>query len=426
MAFHRSPYSSRSPVACILGSLIICFALWPPANGQAAVLTVSPGGALRTIGDAVRAAAPHDTIDVATGAYVEHHLVIDRPLTLRGTDWPQITSDDSSDVILIRSSNVSVSGLQVSGATVSFIRENAAIKVELSRHVTVKNNRLLDNFFGVYLAKSDSCEVTGNTIIGRSTDLSVSGNGIHLWYCRRALIDSNRITGQRDGIYFEFVTHSTITQNYSADNLRYGLHFMFSDSCQYEGNEFTRDGAGVAVMYTNHIQMIGNTFSRNWGSAAYGLLLKDIRDSEVKQNKFSQNSVALHIEGSNNIELRDNEFSDNGWAVKIMANSLGNRFFHNSFVNNTFVVATNSRQTNSKFEENYWSGYHGYDLDRDGFGDVPYRPVSLYSLVVEGNPPALILVRSLLTEVLNLAEKVIPTLTPEALVDRKPLLRPPT
>ncbi|MBI5266837.1 MAG: nitrous oxide reductase family maturation protein NosD [candidate division Zixibacteria bacterium] len=426
MAFHRSPYGSGSPVACILGSLIICFAIWPQASGQAAVLTVTPGGTLRTIGDAVRAAAPHDTIDITAGAYVEHHLVIDKPLNLRGTGWPQITSDDSGDVILIRSSNVSVSGLQVSGATVSFLRENAAIKVELSRHVTVRGNRLLNNFFGVYLAKSDSCEVTGNTIIGRSTDLSVSGNGIHLWYCNHARIDSNAVSGQRDGIYFEFVTHSLITRNRSADNLRYGLHFMFSDSCRYEGNEFTRDGAGVAVMYTNHIQMIANTFSRNWGSAAYGLLLKDIRDSEVRQNKFSQNSVALHMEGSSGIDLYDNVFTDNGWAVKIMANCIAIRFSRNSFTNNTFVVATNSLQTNSTFEENYWSGYRGYDLDRDGFGDVPYRPVSLFSLVVEGNPPALILVRSLLTEVLNLAEKVIPTLTPAALVDRKPLLRPPS
>ena len=35
------------------------------------------------------------------------------------------------------------------------------------------------------------------------------------------------------------------------------------------------NGAGVAVMYTHDVSMIGNTFSENSGSASYGLLLKD-------------------------------------------------------------------------------------------------------------------------------------------------------
>jgi nitrous oxidase accessory protein len=87
-------------------------------------------------------------------------------------------------------------------------------------------------------------------------------------------------------------------------------------------------------------------------------------------------------------------------------------------------VATNSRQTNSSFSGNYWSTYRGFDLNRDGFGDVPYRPVSLFSLLVESNPPTLVLLRSLLISALDLAERVLPTLTPEALVDSKPRMRP--
>ena len=68
-------------------------------------------------------------------------------------------------------------------------------------------------------------------------------------------ITGNRITGHRDGIYFEFVTHSLIRDNYSFQNVRYGLHFMFSNNDRYEGNTFRDNGAGVAVMYSNHIDM---------------------------------------------------------------------------------------------------------------------------------------------------------------------------
>jgi nitrous oxidase accessory protein len=199
---------------------------------------------------------------------------------------------------------------------------------------------------------------------------------------------------------------------------------MFSDSCRYEQNRFLGNGSGVAVMYTTSVDMSDNTFSDSWGGAAYGLLLKDIKDSRVANNLFSGNSVAINMEGSDRVRIDSNMFVANGWAIKIMANCVGGQIRNNSFIDNTFQVATNSRQTFSTFEANYWSAYRGFDLDRDGFGDEPFRPVSLYSLLVESEPPTLILVRSLLVDLLDLAERVMPTLTPEALVDAKPRMRP--
>ena len=109
-----------------------------------------------------------------------------------------------------------------------------------------------------------------------------------------------------------------------------------------------------------------------------------------------------------------------------MANCVESVIEQNDFIDNSFQVATNSRQTFSRFSGNYWSPYRGYDLDRDGFGDEPFRPVSLYSLLVESDPATLVLVRSLLIDVLDLAERIVPTFTPEALVDTKPRMRPVT
>jgi nitrous oxidase accessory protein len=78
----------------------------------------------------------------------------------------------------------------------------------------------------------------------------------------------------------------------------------------------------------------------------------------------------------------------------------------------------------NNFDKNYWSQYEGYDLDRDGVGDVPHRPVRLFSILVEKQPQALLLLRSLLIDILDAAEKFMPALTPETLIDSKPKMEP--
>ena len=98
-------------------------------------------------------------------------------------------------------------------------------------------------------------------------------------------------------------------------------------------------------------------------------------------------------------------------------------FFKNNFLSNTFDVSTNSRQNFNSFDANYWSKYQGYDLDKNGIGDIPYRPVKLYSIMVEQNKPTLILINSFFIELLNIAESIFPSLTPETLVDNTPMLR---
>ena len=170
--------------------------------------------------------------------------------------------------------------------------------------------------------------------------------------------------------------------------------------------------------------MIGNRFEDNWGPAAYGLLLKDIKDSRVEGNVLSRNSTGLYAEGSDRIVVAGNQFLGNGWAVRLMADAIHNRFRRNRFEGNSFDVATNSSSGSaSSFAENFWDRYAGYDLDRDGYGDVPFLPVRLFSVLVEQSEPAIILLRSFFLDLLDLAERVVPAITPERLTDARPLMR---
>ena len=117
-------------------------------------------------------------------------------------------------------------------------------------------------------------------------------------------------------------------------------------------------------------------------------------------------------------------FRDNGWAMDIKGNCIDNQILENNFINNTFDVVTNSKRNPNLFQHNYWSKHPGYDLDRDGYADVPYRPVNLLSMIVEKIPAATLLMHSMLAHLFDYSEKVFPSLIPAALVDEQPAMRP--
>lgn len=390
---------------------------------SAKVLIVGKQQSYVSIAGALKAASGNDTILIKSGIYKEGNLIIDKPLTITGENFPVIDGEDKYENITIKSNNVFITGLKLINSGLSFINDNAAIKIDEAKNCTIVNNQFDKNFFAVYLAKSADCEISNNKIIGVKTSEASSGNGIHLWYCKNISIKDNYIKGHRDGIYFEFVQSSLITGNISEDNLRYGLHFMFSDNCSYSKNTFKHNGAGVAVMFTRNVEMTNNRFENNWGGASYGILLKDITDSRIENNYFYKNSSGIYIEGSNRIAVSQNEFIENGWAIRLMANSMDNIFSKNNFIGNSFDVATNSTKNYNEFLNNYWSEYNGYDLNKDGVGDVPYRPVKLFSLFVEKNRPTLILLRSMFVGILDAAEKIFPELTPETLIDNLPAMK---
>jgi len=160
------------------------------------------------------------------------------------------------------------------------------------------------------------------------------------------------------------------------------------------------------------------------GDAADGLLLKEISDSYIDGNYFRKNTSGILMEGASRIHLTKNSFKSNGWAMKIQASCMGILVENNNFLNNTFDVGTNGELVLNTFDQNYWDKYEGYDINKDKIGDIPYRPVSMYSMIVEKNPPAMILFRSFIAALLDKTEKLLPSLTPEHLKDEHPLMKP--
>lgn len=129
------------------------------------------------------------------------------------------------------------------------------------------------------------------------------------------------------------------------------------------------------------------------------------------------------MEGTNRIKVEKNNLQANGWGMKIQASCMDNEITHNNFVNNTFDISTNGSVVLNNFDNNYWDKYEGYDLNKDKIGDIPYHPLSLFSIIVEKNPPAMLLFRSFMINLLDKSEKILPSLTPDNFIDNKPLMK---
>ncbi len=378
---------------------------------------------MKSIKEAVKQASEGDTILVKKGVYKEANIKIDKGITLIGEDLPTIDGEEKGEIITIGTDNVTIDGFKIINVGVSYTTDYAAVRVVNSTGFLIQNLELEKLFFGIYLQKSNDGKVLNNKVRGEAVTEFNSGNAVHLWYCKNVEVIGNDVQNVRDGIYLEFSDNITIKDNFSKNNVRYGLHFMFSNNNYVINNTFETNGAGIALMFSKFMQVENNIIQKNWGTAAYGLLLKEVNDANIKNNLFFENTVGITVEGSNRLEYSNNDFTSNGYALKVKGACYQNHVINNNFLYNSFDISYNGRINDNKFDNNFWSNYTGYDLNKNGIGDVPYRPVKLFSYIVNRTPETIILMRSLFIDIIDFSEKVSPVFTPDDLLDENPKMK---
>ena len=390
----------------------------------ARTITVCRNCEINSIAKGVEKSQANDTVLVKGGLYKENNIKIEHPLVVIGKNNPVIDGSKGGHIFYITAPDVTIKGFTFKNIPVDYLEEHSGVYAFNTHNITVEDNTFINTFFAIYLARVVNGVVRHNKITGNAKTELQSGNGIHLWYSDRCVVEHNYIRQQRDGIYLEYVTNSKFFKNFSEYNIRYGMHFMFSDTCEYYNNTFQKNGAGVAVMFSRKIKMKHNNFLDNWGASAYGLLLKEIYDGDIYYNKFVRNTTGVYGESATRCIFKYNEFVNNGYAIVFMGSCNDNVFTNNNFLFNTFDLSSTASLISNKFTLNYWSDYVGYDLDKDGIGDVPYRPINLFTFIVTRVPESLVLLRSLFVDLLNLAEKITPIFISENIKDDKPLMKP--
>lgn len=394
-----------------------------PNSIWAKTITVCKNCSVHSVKQAILLANDGDTIQIKKGLYQEGFLTITKSITIEGEPGVTIDGLKEKHVFGIYHDHVKISDLKVMGSGISDLAEYAGIYTEKVKHCQFENLELVDNVYGFYLSETENCSIKNSSSIGNAENEVLGGNGIHLWSSSKNQIIGNTLVKHRDGIYLEFSEDLEISNNLSKDNIRYGMHFMFSNENRFSKNTFKNNSAGVAVMYSKKILMEENQFIENWGESSNGILLKDISDSELLKNEFKGNTIAVFADGITHVNFVDNHFINNGWGIKILGNTDHNLIKYNNFIKNVFDISTNTKSTTNIFIQNYWDQYKGYDLNLDQFGDVPHKTIHFFGYWIAVYPFLMILYESPVVIFLQGIEKVFPIVTPIEFEDKQPRMR---
>ncbi len=200
---------------------------------SAKTIVVGPNQVVHSLKKAIEQAKDKDTILLQAGIYKEGSIILTKSLTIIGQNNPVLDGENKYETLLISGKNILIRGIWFRNSGYSAMDDYASIKLVDCSNVVIENNRVTGSYFAIHISNSLNAVVRGNTIIGNPSTEQMTGNGIHLWKSSHAIIENNNVQGHRDGIYFEFVTFSSIKNNLSEKNIRYGLHFMFSNQAVF-------------------------------------------------------------------------------------------------------------------------------------------------------------------------------------------------
>ena len=390
------------------------------ANAGAAVHRVAPGA---SIADAIRAAAPGDTVRIEHGDYAER-LVIDKPLTLEGIGRPTVRGGFSGDVIRVRAADVTIRGLIVRDSGTDQTAQNSGIYLEPGSHrATVQDCDIVYNLFGVWVEKADDARVQRNIITGRrDLQSTLRGNGVQLYNSAGAQVLDNHISYARDGIYVDLSRKSVFRGN-RIHHLRYGTHYMNTHDSVWENNEVYMNRGGLALMEVRRLTVRNNVA---WGNTDHGIMLRTIQDSVVENNVVAGNGRGFFIYDAEYNTLHANLVVNNEVGVHLSAGSSNNKIDGNDFIGNQnqvkFVAARDVEW--GKSQGNYWSNYSGWDQNGDGKGDVPYEANDVVDRLNWQYPLLKLVLSSPSVQTLRFVARQFPVLRAPSVVDKHPRTRP--
>jgi nitrous oxidase accessory protein len=363
-------------------------------------------------------------IEVPAGVY-DGDLYLDKPIALVGRGRPVLRGSGHGSVVRVRAPHVTVEGFDIDGRRGGDLgRDTSGLHIA-APHVTVRDCRVHDALFGIYLRDADDATIDGNLVEGiPGRPPGEIGSGIHVWNSQRFHLTGNEIVATRDGVYIQSSSHGEVRRNRARD-LRYGLHYMFSDDNVFEDNVFEGGAAGTALMYSKRLVFRRNQFLRNRGFASVGLLLKACDEVVAEDNLIADNARGIFLEGSYRNQFRRNVVAMSDTALVIYDSSGENVFDGNSFVGNLTPLSLSGRRTDTRFHGNYWSDHGEPDLDGDGYTDRPYRLSNVFDHVRGNLTAADLFAHGVAVAALGAAERTFPVLDPIPVVDPRPLARPP-
>lgn len=214
-----------------------------------------------TIQEAISAATSGDTISVKAGTYSEN-VEVNKQLNIVG-DGAEVTfiraANSSKHAMNITSSNVIVSGFNLSGSNVALPFYASGIRMTSVSNVSILHNFVSHNIYGIYMEGSSNSTIAENIVGSNDWGINLESGDLY----------------------------NTIVGNDASSNAYYGIVLWSGSS--------------------------NNTVTRNTASGCQrGITLGYCSYNTIADNNFSLNSYGAEIQGpANNNTFCHNNFVDN-------------------------------------------------------------------------------------------------------------------
>jgi nitrous oxidase accessory protein len=317
-------------------------------------------------------------------------LVIARPLALYGGRGTVIEGTGTGSVVTIRTSDVVVEDVTVRHSGHRHTTEDAGIKATGS-HIRIAHVDVADTLFGISFEECKFCEIQAAHVVGYEEETELRGDGIKLWESNDSSVRDCVVEHARDLVVW-YTKRASLEGN-TVRGGRYGTHFMYAHDAVVRNSRLEGNVVGIFVMYSKRLTLDGNVLAGARGAAGMGLGFKDSDSITARGNWIVANTTGTYLDNTprtreDAVTFDGNMLALNDVAVRLHSADAGLVFRGNDFRQNAWLIEVDGGGTalSVAFRGNHYSDYEGYDLDRDGVGDVAYEVKLLSGDLTERRP----------------------------------------
>jgi nitrous oxidase accessory protein len=354
-------------------------------------------------------------------------VILVRPITLEGAPGAGIVGTGVGSVITVTAPDVTIRGLAVSGSGQDGRAVDAGIRLlKGATRALVEGNHLSGNLHGIDIHGAKDAVVRGNTVIGSDFHrVNDRGNGIYVWNAPGAVVEGNDIRLGRDGIFSNASRRNVFRDNIFRD-LRFAIHFMYTNDTEISGNISIGNTLGYALMFSDRITVRDNL---SLGDRTHGLMLNYANNADVTGNlvRGGTHEKCTFIYNAHKNLIAGNRFEGCEIGIHFTAGSERNAITGNAFVGNRTqvkYVGTRDVEWSLDGRGNFWSDHPAFDLDGDGRADSPFRPNDLMDHILWSQPAAKLLLGAPVVQLLRWSQAAFPAVLPGGVVDSHPLMTP--
>jgi nitrous oxidase accessory protein len=397
--------------------LLAALPLWAAAQERV------PVGALQEM---LGRAGPGAHLILAPGRH-DGPVILDRPLTLEGEAGAAIIGNGQGSVITVTAPDVVIRGLAISGSGQDGAAVDSGIRLlKGATRALVEGNHLTGNLHGIDIHGAQDAVVRGNTVIGSDFHrVNDRGNGIYVWNAPGAVVEGNDIRLGRDGIFSNASRRNVFRDNIFRD-LRFAVHFMYTNDTEISGNISIGNTLGYALMFSDRITVRDNL---SLGDRTHGLMLNYANSADVTGNlvRGGTHEKCTFVYNAHKNLIAGNRFEGCEIGIHFTAGSERNAITGNAFVGNRTqvkYVGTRDVEWSLDGRGNYWSDHPAFDLDGDGRADGPFRPNDLMDHILWSQPAAKLLLGAPVVQLLRWSQAAFPAVLPGGVVDSYPMMAP--